>query len=219
MGKLKTYFVTGLIVLLPIGATVYILGWLFRFADSFTASIVTLLLGKKIPGLGLLLTLGIIMLVGFLATNILGRSIINFSHQLLSRIPVVNSIYITVKQIVDAFWQKDKHAFQRVVIIEYPRQGLYGLGFVTGVSEGEVQAKTRERVLNVFVPTTPNPTSGWLLLVPEKDVIPLEMSVEEGIKLIISGGVLTPEYKNSSQGQQDMFKTFNEGRAAHDKKE
>lgn len=194
MRRLKKYFVTGLIVLLPIGATIYILTWLFKLADSFTASLVTLFLRRSIPGLGLLLTVSIILLVGFLATNILGRSIINFSHQILSRIPVVNSIYITVKQIVDAFLHKDKQAFQRVVMIEYPRKGIYGLGFVTGVAEGEVQLKTEQRVLNIFVPTTPNPTSGFLLLVPESDVIPLEMTVEEGIKMIISGGVITPEY-------------------------
>ena len=195
MGRLKTYFVTGLIVLTPIGATIYILVWLLKMADSFAADLVRVLLGRSIPGVGIFISLLVVLIAGFFTTNFLGRTIINFSHELFCRIPLVNSIYTTIKQIIDAFLKKDRQAFQRVVIVEYPRPGIYGLGFVTGLSKGEVQEKTQERVLNVFMPTTPNPTSGWLLLVPEKDVIPLEMSVEDGIKLIISGGVITPEYK------------------------
>lgn len=197
--KLRRYFFTGIIVLLPVSITVYLMYFIFNFAEnSFVGDFINTLFIKffhfKIPGLGLVLTVLVILTMGMLATNIVGRKILAATEILIFRIPFARSIYKTSKQIIDAFIHEDKEAFQRVVLLEYPRQGLYALAFVTGETKGEAQHKTEEQLLNVFLPTTPNPTSGFLLLVPKTDVIPLKMSVEDGIKMIISGGVVTPPF-------------------------
>ncbi len=201
--KLQSYFFTGILVLLPIVISFYTLWLIFNFFDNLIIShlpvIRNTLLGEwiiwaqNVHGVGFVLTLTVVLLTGLLARNYLGKQLISLSDRVLSHIPVVRSVYVTVKQILDTLLQQDNKAFQQVVMLEYPRKGLYALAFLTGVSQGEIQEKSREEVVNVFLPTTPNPTSGFLLLVPKKDIIPLEMSVEDGIKLIISGGVISPE--------------------------
>lgn len=193
----KTYFITGIIVLLPSIVTFYTLYKLFIFIDGFLGKPIRTYTGYNIPGVGLFLTVLLIWFIGVLATNIIGRKILHMLEFLFTNIPLVRGIYKTVKQIVDAFSHQNSNAFQRVVMIEYPRKGLYALAFQTGVAKGELQAKTRQEVINVFLPTTPNPTSGFLLLVPREDVVFLDMSVEEGLKLIISGGVVTPSCEDT----------------------
>ncbi len=148
-----------------------------------------------IPGLGLILVVIIILVVGLLTRNFIGGKIVRFGENIVNRIPFVRSLYTGVKQLMEAFFIQKNDAFKRVGLLEYPRRGIYVLGFVTGESKGEVQSKTGKNMINVFVPTSPNPTSGFYILIPEDDLIILDMSVEDAFKLIISGGMLSPHEK------------------------
>jgi uncharacterized membrane protein len=156
-----------------------------------------LLFGISIPGVGLVATLLLILAIGMLATNIFGRSLVSFSERIVDRIPVVKGIYMLFKQVSDTVLNRDRGAFRQVVLIEYPRKEIWSVAFVTGVSSGEVQKVTERKLVNIFVPTTPNPTSGFYILVPEEDMIPLTMTVEEAFKLIISGGMVTPPIRET----------------------
>lgn len=201
--KLKKYFLTGLLVVVPITMTLLVVRWLFRFINSLLITILPevlrpeVLYGIPVPGISLVATLLLILLVGILAANIFGRSLVTFSEELVDRIPFVKGIYTLFKQVADTVLKRDHGAFRKVVLIEYPRKGIWSVAFVTGKSSGEVQRVTAEDLVNVFVPTTPNPTSGFYVLVPEKDLIVLKMTVEEAFKLIISGGMVTPPEKKA----------------------
>lgn len=197
--KLRKYFLTGIIVLLPLTITVYVLYFIFQLLDGLLSPIIESLLGFNIPGLGALLTIVFVVLVGLVATNVLGRKFISFLDQLFIRIPMVKIIYGATKQIIDAFSIQPRNALRRVALVEYPRRGIYSIVFVTSEGVGEVQEKTAQQVFSVFIPTTPNPTSGMLLLVPREEITFLEMCVEDALKLIISGGVVNP--KNSGNQQ------------------
>lgn len=192
MSRLRRYFITGLIVFLPVAVTLSILLWLFRTLDSFLGRLFTLLIGRPIPGLGLLASVAVILVIGLLATNVIGRRIVGWFDRLMLRIPLARSIYSATKQLSDSIFGQRRAAFQRAVLIEWPRLGVYTVGFVTGESKGEAQVKTPKRVLNVFVVSTPNPTTGFLVLVPEDQVISLEMSVEDALKMVMSGGIVSP---------------------------
>jgi uncharacterized membrane protein len=152
-----------------------------------------------IPGLGIVTLFLFILLAGVLATNILGKKIVELWEYFLKRVPVVRNIYSVFKSVVDTVSLQGKENFRRVVLIEFPRKGQYSLAFVTGVTPGEIQEVTQQNVVNVYVPTTPNPTSGYLLLVPEEDIIPLSMSVEDGMKMIISGGLYSPPFSEEQK--------------------
>lgn len=193
MKRLRKLFVTGLFVLLPVVATIYILLFLFNIFDGLFRGVLQTVFGRSLPGVDVVFTLLLVLLTGFLATNIIGKKIIVSLEKMIGKVPVMNSVYSALKQVVDAFSPDQTNAFQRVAMVEYPRKGTWSIGFVTGISSGEVQRKTEHEVLNIFIPTTPNPTSGFLIFVPKQDVIFLEMSVEDGLKLIISGGVITPK--------------------------
>lgn len=193
MKRIRKLIVAGLVVLLPLIATIYILIFVFNLMDGIFGQIIESIIGRPLPGVGILFTLLLILLTGFLATNIFGKKLLSSLEQMISRVPIMNSVYSALKQVVEAFSPEKTNAFQRVAMLEYPRRGLWVIGFITGKSTGEVQRKTDHEVLNVFIPTTPNPTSGFLVFVPKEDVTFLEMSVEEGLKLIISGGVITPK--------------------------
>jgi uncharacterized membrane protein len=194
--RLRTYFFAGLLVLIPLIVTMGILSWLFNLLDGFLGPYIYDWLGRPVPGLGLIATLILVFLIGVVTTNIVGRRLLSAVDEALHRIPLVRSIYSTTKQMSDSILRSRQVAFQHVVLIEYPRRGLYQLGFVTGMIEGPLQdelaAKTGERVLNVFVPTTPNPMSGYLVMLPERDIKFLGISVQDGLKLVISGGIATP---------------------------
>ena len=192
MKRLRKLFVTGLFVLLPVVATIYILLFLFNIFDGLFRGVLQTVFGDPCL-VGVVFTLLLVLLTGFLATNIIGKKIIVSLEKMIGKVPVMNSVYSALKQVVDAFSPDQTNAFQRVAMVEYPRKGTWSIGFVTGISSGEVQRKTEHEVLNIFIPTTPNPTSGFLIFVPKQDVIFLEMSVEDGLKLIISGGVITPK--------------------------
>jgi len=203
--RLKNYFLTGLLVVVPVAMTVLVIRWLVHFLDSMLKSMLPevlrpeVLYGLPVPGIGLLATLLLILLIGVLAANIFGRSLVSFSERIVDRIPLVKGIYTLFKQVSDTVLKRDRGAFRKVVLIEYPRKGIWAVAFVTGVSEGEVQLVTAQKLVNVFVPTTPNPTSGFYILVPEADLIVLKMTVEEAFKLIISGGMVSPTLHKTKQ--------------------
>lgn len=192
MNRAKKIFLSGFFTLIPILATIYVFYFLFSFFDTLVGNSVETLLGRKLPGIGVIVSIVVIFGTGVLVTNVIGAKFLVLSEKLLHRIPFVTKIYFGVKQIIQAFTLQDKGLFEKVVLVEYPRKGSYVVGFVTGECTGEVQKKTSERLINVFIPTTPNPTSGMLVLLPSKDIIYLDMTVEDGLKLIISAGVVVP---------------------------
>ena len=202
--KLKSYFLTGLLVLVPITLTLLVVRWLVRLMDNLLKSVLPMALrpeqifGISVPGIGLVATLLLILLVGVLTANIFGRSLVNFTEMLVDRIPFVKGIYTLFKQVSDTVLNRDRGAFSKVVLIEYPRRGIWAVAFVTGVTQGEAQLITEKKLINIFVPTTPNPTSGFYILVAEDDMIELSMTVEEAFKLIISGGMVTPPVRSSA---------------------
>ena len=204
--KLKHYFFTGLLVVVPISLTILVLRWLVTFMNRFLVSVLPEIFrpeeiyGIPAPGIGLIATLLLILLIGVLAANIFGRSLVTFSERMLDRIPVVKGVYNLFKQVADTVLNRERGAFRKVVLIEYPRKDIWAVAFVTGVSEGEVQRVTEKTLVNVFVPTTPNPTSGFYVLVPKEDIIELTMTVEEAFKLIISGGMVTPPQRTEKAG-------------------
>jgi uncharacterized membrane protein len=192
--SLKRYFLTGLLVVTPIWGTVLVLKTLFVSVDGILGSILAKLVTPDyyVPGLGILTLILLIFVTGLLATNIIGWQIVQWWEEWLRRVPVVRGIYATLKSMTDILSFDDRKKYNRVVLIQFPKNGHYCFAFVTGVTQGEVQAIASESLVNVYVPTSPNPTSGYFLLVPEKEVVPLDMSVEEAMKLIVSGGLYQP---------------------------
>ncbi len=183
---IKKCFISGLIVVVPVSFTVYILWAIIKFTDRFYPSS---FLPFYVPGFGIIITFFIIFLVGVITTNFFGKRLLSFGEMIISRVPLVKEIYLSIKQIAEALFSQKEKKFRRVVLIEYPRKGIYTMVFVTGLSHENIQEKTGKKLLNVFVPTTPNPTSGFLLMVPEDEVIELDLTSEEAFKLIISGGM------------------------------
>lgn len=164
-------------------------------------------LGFNIPGLGVVLAVALVLVTGMIMANLLGRRLVAFWESQLARIPLVRTIYSAIKQIMEAVLATDAKSFRKVLLVEYPRKGVWSLAFMTSDDLGEVQDKTAANVISVFIPTTPNPTSGFVLMVPESDVIELDMSVEEGLKMIISMGVVVPNsaaYREKIQQQQSV---------------
>lgn len=201
--KLKTYFLTGLVVLIPLVLTIYIIWKLFYAIDGLLRGLVTNVLERfGIPissvGLGFITVILLILLTGLIAKNYFGRKLIQLGELIFAKIPLINRIYRAIQQISNAFFSERREVFKKAVLIEYPRKGVYSLGFLTQDTKGEVQERLDQDMLSVFLPTTPNPTSGFLLFVPKRDVIELSMSIEEALKLVISGGVITPDGVRSS---------------------
>jgi uncharacterized membrane protein len=196
--RLRRYFLTGVVVTAPIAITVYVTWWFLKLLDSGVAQLIPLkynpntYLPFSLPGLGLLLSIVFFVLVGSFARNFIGQMIIRVSEYVVNRMPVMNTVYATVKQVFEMTVGDRSKAFREVVLFEYPRPGIWVMGFVTGTAKGEVQSRTEEEIINIFLPTTPNPTSGFLLFIPRKDVITLSMSVEDAVKLIVSGGIIAP---------------------------
>ena len=195
--SLKRYFITGLLVIVPIWGTILVLKTLFVTLDGILGDIPEKYLTERyVPGVGILALVFLIILAGLLATNIMGRRVVTLWEDLLQRVPLVRGIYTTIKSMMDvlSFQEKTPGAqkYSRVVMIEFPRKGQYALALVTGVTPGEVQDISPDRVINVYVPTSPNPTSGYLLFVPESELIPVSMSVDEAMKMMFSGGMYTP---------------------------
>ncbi len=197
--RIKTYFLTGLLASVPLTLTVYILTFIVSSLDRFVGFLPLryhpdTYLPFHVPGIGLVGTFFIILLIGLLTRNIIGKKMISSGEKFLEKIPLVRNIYLPIKQMIEAIFLEKSDSFNRVVLLEYPRKGIYTIGLVTGVTQGEIQAKTAKKMINIFVPTTPNPTSGFYIAVPEEDVFDLNMTVQEAFKLIISGGVVAPPY-------------------------
>ena len=196
--RLRAYFFTGVLITAPLFITSY-LAWLFI---GFVDAKVTPLLPEQynpesylpfgVPGLGLIILFIFLTIVGAVTAGFFGKLWLRFTERLLNRMPVVRNIYSAVKQILETVLAQQSSAFREAVLVEYPRRGLWAIAFITGRTEGEVQNVTEEECINIFLPTTPNPTSGFLLFVPKKDLISLSMSTEEAIKMVISGGIITP---------------------------
>jgi len=191
----RRYFVTGILVLLPLAVTVWLLWRIIGAVEGGVRSAMERLGLTYYVGYGFLVVIAVIFLAGLIAQNVIGRKLVQFMEGFVTKIPFVSKVYLTVQQIRDAFIGREHALFQSVAVVEYPRTGLYTICFVTSTAEGEVQNKTEEHVVCVFVPTTPNPTSGYLLFVPQEDLIPLSMTVEEAMKLVISGGALIPPHR------------------------
>lgn len=203
MARLRNYFLTGFIVTAPLVITIYLTWSLIRWVDSWVKPYIPdryspeQYLPFDVPGFGLIVALILITLVGFLTANFVGKKIVSSGEYLLGRMPLVRNVYSALKQIMETVLSQRADTFRKVAIIEYPRKGLWSLVFIATEAEGEVQHSIDDdagQLIAVFLPTTPNPTSGYLLYVPKRDVIELTMTIEEGAKLIISAGLVTPEY-------------------------
>ncbi|MFZ0257346.1 MAG: DUF502 domain-containing protein [Gammaproteobacteria bacterium] len=212
MSYFRKYLIAGLLVWLPLGVTVLVVKLLVDIMDRTVLLLPPAwrpdaLLGFYIPGVGLLLSLLIILLTGITVANLLGRRMVSLWEGLLARIPLVRTIYSAVKQVVETVLSANGKSFRKVVLVEYPRRGMWCLALQTAERLGEVQAKTGADVVAVFLPTTPNPTSGFVILVPRNDVVELDMTVDDGLKLIISLGVVVPEWPQRSMKADAVLAT------------
>ncbi len=192
--RIRGYFLAGILVTAPIGITCYLTYVFLSFVDKNVTRLFPAHYYPEttIPGIGILVAVAAFILIGWFATNFFGRLFISVSEYFVHRMPVIRTIYGAIKQVFETIMASKSQAFREVVMLEYPRKGVWSIGFVTGYSKGEVQAATKNETINVFVPTTPNPTSGYLLFVPKKELKYLNMTVEEGVKLVVSAGIITP---------------------------
>lgn len=205
MGNLRRYLIAGLLVWLPIVATVVILKFLIDVVDRSLLLLPEFaqpenLIGFRVPGLGFLLSGVVLLLTGMVVTNLLGRNMVKVWEGLLARIPVVRAIYSASKQLTETLFGGAGKSFRKVVLVRYPHSGLWALAFLTGDGMPEANRKTGHDLVHIFVPTTPNPTSGFFLMVPREDMIELDMPVDVGIKLILSAGAVAPEIKPEPAG-------------------
>ena len=195
---MKRYFITGLLIWVPLVITLWVLDILISTMDQSLRLLPPewrpeALFGHHIPGLGVILTLLVVFLTGLFTANILGQRLVKFWEWLLSRIPVVNTIYSGVKQVSDTLFSGQGQAFRKVLLVQYPRERSWIIAFQTGQPGGDVDNHLKGEYVSVYVPTTPNPTSGFFLMMPKSDVIELDMSVDEALKYIISMGVAAPD--------------------------
>ena len=189
---IRETFLTGLLVTIPLLITAYSVLWILNKVDSIFRKPIEELLGFTVYGLGIAITVGIILLAGVIATNYTEHKLFGTTEYFLKKIPVVRSIYFPVKQLTQTIYGSANTAFRKVVLIEYPKSDIYTIGFITSTGIKDVENKVGKATTCVFIPTTPNPTSGMFIIVPEKNVIALDMCVEDAIKLVVSGGIAKP---------------------------
>lgn len=202
--SLKRYFLTGLLVITPIWGTVLILKTLFVAVDGILGDLLAGMMPEwYVPGLGIVALVLLIFTTGLLAANFMGRQIVKWWENLLNRVPLVRGIYSTLKSMMDILSFADRGSYNRVVLIQFPKNGHYCFAFVTGVTKSDMQDLVREPLVHVYVPTSPNPTSGYFLLVPEREVTSVDISVEEAMKLIVSGGLYSPTSSTASALQAE----------------
>ena len=197
MNALRRYLAAGLLVWVPLGITVLIVSFLVELMDRTLLLLPAAyrpeqLLGFRVPGLGVVLTLLVVLITGMIVANFFGRRLVALWEGILSRIPLVRSIYSSAKQVAETVFSGSTRSFREVVMLEYPRKGVWTLAFVTGQGIRQVNEKEKEKVISIYVPTTPNPTSGFFLMVKQSDVVKMDISVDDGLKLILSTGVLVP---------------------------
>ena len=213
---MRAYFLAGILVTAPISITLYLAFLLFRAVDEAVTALLPPRFNPEtylpdtwhpigIPGIGLVILIVGLTLIGWLTAGFIGRLFLRVSESILARIPAVRSLYAATKQILETVLAKQSSAFREVVLVEYPRRGMWVLGFITGTTEGEVQHLTEDTLINIFVPTTPNPTSGFLVFVPKSEVVVLDMTVEEGIKMVVSAGIVTPKDRRPAEQQQEVL--------------
>lgn len=196
--KLRAYFFTGILVTAPVAITFYVAYKVIVFIDGAVNRLLPpqynfeSFMPVTVPGLGLVVLVAGLILVGMFAAGFLGKFFLHLGEWIVYKLPFVSSVYSVLKQIFETFFSGKAQAFTKVVLLEYPRKGIWILGFVSSETKGEVKGLLHKKMLNIFIPTTPNPTSGFLIFVPEDDVVELDMSVEEGIKFVISGGLVEP---------------------------
>jgi uncharacterized membrane protein len=198
MGRLRAYFLAGILVTAPVAITLYLAWAVINLIDTAVSQLIPATYNPEnylpfsVPGLGVVIVLVALTLTGALTAGVIGRLVVRAGESVLARMPVVRGVYAATKQIMETVLANQSAAFREVVLLEYPRRGIWTIGFISGTTQGEVRDLTGEEVVNVFVPTTPNPTSGFLLFVPRTDLRVLEMTVEEGIKMVVSGGIVAP---------------------------
>ncbi len=214
LSSLRSAFLAGIVLLAPIAVTLYVFNILVTtIGGGFRSFVISVAPPAIVPSalleprqlifwniMGTLAVIGFVTLLGYVSRWVLGRFFFNTTDMVIARLPFISTVYNAVKQIVQTFSTQQKAIFQQVVMVEYPRKGVFVLGFLTSTNKGETQHKTEGNLRNIFVPTTPNPTSGFLLMVPEEEIIELEMTVGEGMKLIISGGAVVPPYREPVPG-------------------
>lgn len=196
--RLRAYFFAGILVTAPVSITFYLAWQFIKFMDNQVSPLIPPAWNPQnwgIPGFGLIMIVLALTLIGMLTAGFAGRLLVRLQDAVLERMPVIRSIYSAVKQIFETMLAQKANAFREVVLIEYPRKGIWTLGFITGTTNGEVRDRFEQEMVNVFVPTTPNPTSGFLLFLPRSEVQVLDMNVEDGIKMVVSTGILTPPAK------------------------
>ncbi len=187
--KLRAQFIAGLLIVVPVGASVLILVWVFTVIDNILQPIISTIFGHNIAGVGFGVTIVVIYLAGVIARNVIGRRIFNFGHSLISRVPIFRQLYIGIRQILESFAAPDKTGFMQVVLVNFPKDGLWSLGFVTN----EFKDASGEKILSILIPTAPNFTTGFLEIVKEKDIIRTKLSVDEALKMVVSAGRMTPD--------------------------
>ncbi len=205
--RLRASFLTGIVVIAPVWLTIWLIWSVVGWVDSAVLPLIPQqfqpeeYVGVNLRGVGVVIFLIFTVLVGWIAKGILGRSLIHFAESVVDRMPVVRSVYSGIKQISETVFAQTERSFEKACLIQYPRRGIWAIGFVSTTAKGEVseRAETGGELLSIFVPTTPNPTSGFLLFFPEEDVILLDMSIEEAAKLVISAGLVYPNEKDPTQ--------------------
>lgn len=206
--RLRAYFFAGILVTAPIGITLYLTWLIIDFIDGQVTPLIPARYNPEtylpfgVPGLGVIVAVVFLTLVGALTAGLVGRWLVRMFDRLMQRMPVVRNIHSALKQILETVLAQQSKAFRQVVLIEYPRRGMWAVGFITGDTVGEVQHLTEDDVVNVFLPTTPNPTSGFLLFVPRSELFVLSMTIEEGIKMVVSGGIVTPPDRRPAEQQE-----------------
>ncbi|CUQ67337.1 DUF502 domain-containing protein [Candidatus Nitrospira inopinata] len=202
---LKRYFLTGLLVVIPIWGTILILKTLFVTVDGILGdTVASLAPSHYVPGLGIIMLVILIFSVGLFTANFMGRAVVTIWEDWLNRLPLVRGIYSTLKSMMDILSFSDRGSYRRVVLIQFPKNGSYCFAFVTGVTKGESTTLSQEPLIHVYVPTSPNPTSGYFLLVPEREVISVDITVEEAMKLIVSGGLYSPSTSLTPPSNVDL---------------
>ena len=200
MQKIRAYLIAGLLVWIPLWVTFLVLNFLIGIVDS-TLSLLPKayqpdnLLNMHVPGLGIVFSLVVVFVTGVVARNFIGKHLVQFGESILQRIPLVRAIYSAVKQVLNTIFSTQGDAFRRVLFVEYPRKGLWSIAFQTSVGFKEGEHHLDEQLVTIFIPTTPNPTSGFLMMIPKKDTIELNMSVDEALRLVISLGVVLPDHQ------------------------
>ena len=201
--SLKRYFFTGLLVVTPIWGTFLILQTLLAFFDGIFGNLFSDLTGWYIPGIGIVMLVGVVLLAGVLTTNIVGQQLHQRWESWVKNVPIVHGIYSTLKSVTDIISIQQKDKFRKVVMIQFPKDGCYCFAFVTGVVPQEMQHISPKRLINVYVPTAPNPTSGYYLVIPEDEAVSLSINVDDAMKMIVSGGLYVPPTKNGPTATED----------------